>query len=84
MKIAFEKGRKTKYGEDKKIRLWAKAELISMRDILVILRLLFENEDRIYPRDKGFKGRFMLLDAITDVCNGMKIGDALVKYQLTS
>ena len=82
MKIAFEKGRKTKYGEDKKIRLWAKAELVTINDVLVILRLLFENEDRIYPRSKGFKGRYMLLDAITDVCNGMKISDVLIKYKL--
>lgn len=73
-------GKKTKYGYDIVYRIDGKQ--FSFLDILFILDLMFQNEDRIYPPSKGFKGRQMLVDAINDVANGMNWKTLCKKYKL--
>jgi len=55
-------------------------EILSLRAILRMLELMFQNEDRLHPRPKE-KGRLMLFDAITEVCNG-KDSDKVADYYL--
>jgi len=46
--------------------------------------ILFENEDRIYPKSAGFKGRNMLLEAVMRVGNGESVPQVLSDYQLAA
>ena len=57
-------------------------EVVSFRAILRILELVFQNEDRIYPRNKGHKGRWMLYDAISEVANGKSAEEVANRYLL--
>jgi hypothetical protein len=43
---------------------------------------MFENEDRIYPKSEGFRGRGMLLEAINRVAKGESIPKVLADYKL--
>jgi len=81
MRIEKRRGKKTEFGQDFKIHIWADGEAITFNDILKILKELFENEDRIYPTKMGFKGRAMLVDAIYDLAHGMSIDDIAEKYK---
>ena len=55
-------------------------EILSLRAILQILQLMFENEDRLHPRNKGEKGRWLLYEAITDVANGKQFDRVATEY----
>lgn len=80
--IRTEKGKKIRYGEDIKIFITANDEAITFDVIFDILKLLFENEDRIYPPQLGFKGRRMLVNAILDLADGMSKDKLREKYKL--
>jgi len=50
--------------------------------MLEILKYLFENEDRIYPQKRGFKGRWMLVQAILDLAAGKDMDYICKEYKL--
>ena len=80
MIIKVEKGRKSE--NDLIIRIWAKGEIITLKDILRILNIIFKSEDANYPISKGFEGRAYFLKAIIDVYSGIPLEDVLEKYEL--
>jgi len=41
---------------------------------------MFKNEDKVYPRSEGHKGRFYLFDAISELCNGKTKEDVLAMF----
>ena len=43
---------------------------ISFMELLELLKLFFENEERLYPQEQGFKGKEMLFEAIKMVKEG--------------
>ena len=43
---------------------------------------LFNKEEYKYPQARGFKGKRMLYDALTDLFHGKKIEDICVKHRL--
>jgi len=45
-------------------------ETLSLRAILEIIQLFMENEDRLHPRNRGEKGRWLIYEAITELANG--------------
>jgi len=45
---------------------------LNFLELLELLEVFFKNEDKIYPKEKGFKGREMLFEAIKEVKNGGK------------
>lgn len=57
-------------------------EVFTVEDVLRLLKFMFENEDRIYPKEEGFKGRDMLLEAIKKVAKGEPIPKVLADYKL--
>jgi len=65
---------------DRVLRIWADGEVLSYRDLFEILKFCFENEDVLYPRDQGFKGRFFLLQAIQDLCYGADVEEVMRRY----
>lgn len=79
MKIWEVPGRKNKHGKDKIVMVktesseFSEGEAITIEDVLTILKLKFENEDRIYPQELGFKGRWMLLEAIEELGRGSSV-----------
>ncbi len=80
MIIKVEKGRKSE--NDLIIRIWAKGEIITIKDILRILDIIFKSEDSNYPISKGFEGRAKFMKAIIDVYSGIPLEDVLEKYEL--
>lgn len=82
MRFETVKGRKNKYGEDRKLLVWARGEPISFSDIFKILKFLFENEDRIYPPSLGYQGREKLVCAICDLAMGMSIEEVKKRHQI--
>jgi len=50
---------------------------LGFMDLMKILKLWFENEDRVY---KNGKGRKYLYEAITDLYNGMSLEEIKKKY----
>ena len=57
-------------------------EVFTVEDVLRLLQFMFENEDRIYPKSEGFRGREMLLEAINRVAKGEPIPKVLADYKL--
>ena len=45
-------------------------EPISLKALLQIIQLFMENEDRLHPRSRGEKGRWLLYEAISELANG--------------
>ena len=78
MIIKVEKGRKSE--NDLIIRIWAKGEIITIKDILRILDIIFKSEDANYPISKGFEGRAYFLKAIIDLACGVPLNQILKKY----
>jgi len=58
-------GKKRMFGIDRVVLVEGKA--ITMKEYLLITKLLLENEDRIHPQKCGLRGGQMLLDAISEV-----------------
>ena len=80
MKIKIEKGNKS--SQDKIIRIWANGEIITIKDILRILDIIFKSEDSNYPISKGFEGKAYFLKAIIDVYSGIPLKHVLRRYKL--
>jgi len=80
MIIKVEKGNKS--SQDKIIRIWAKGEIITIKDILRILDSIFKSEDVNYPISKGLEGRSYFFKAIVDVYSGIPLERVLEKYKL--
>ena len=80
MRLQTRKGTKSEL--DLKLYISAQDEAVRFEDILIILKFLFENEDRIYPQSRGFKGRKMLMEAISDLGHGVSIGEIKRRYKL--
>lgn len=56
---------------------------ISFREVGQILLLLWENEDRLYPPEKGYRGAKMSLDFINELFQTRELTDDLLrKYHL--
>jgi hypothetical protein len=51
-------------------------------DLLRLILFSFNNEDRIYPREKGFKGASMLHSAICELYRTRDLKHVLRKFQL--
>jgi len=81
MKIKIEQGNKS--SQDKIIRIWAKGEIITLKDILRILNIIFKSEDANYPISKGFEGRAYFLKAIIELACGIQLERILKNYRLT-
>jgi len=80
MIIKVEKGRKSE--NDLIIRIWAKGEIITLKDILRIIDIIFKSEDSNYPISKGFEGRAKFMKAIIDVYSGIPLEYVSEKYGL--
>jgi len=78
--VRFEVSEGRKKPGDRVLRIWADGEVLSYRDLFEILKFCFENEDVLYPRDQGFKGRFFLLQAIQDLCYGSDVEEVMRRY----
>ena len=79
MDIHAKRGKKS----DKDLAIFFKTdgwEPVHYVEILRLLKLLFENEDRNYPPPR-YKGRQMLMDAITDVFQGAEPEQLAVDYE---
>ena len=57
-------------------------EALSFEDLLRMLKLLFDNEERLYPPEEGFKGKKMLLEAIKRVSAGEPVIKVIADYRL--
>ena len=55
-------------------------ETLSLKALLHMIQLFMENEDRIYPPKAGYKGRWLVYDAISDVANGSHFSDVAREY----
>lgn len=82
MKHRFVGGRKTKYGQDRILLMTANDEPMTFMEFLNIANFFFKNEDSIYPQSEGFRGHYMLLDAITDVAKGISVKDVCKQYKI--
>jgi Predicted sugar phosphatases of the HAD superfamily len=51
-------------------------------DLFRLLLFAFNNEDRIYPRERGFRGATMLHDAICELFRTRDLTHVLRKFQL--
>lgn len=80
VKVRIEKGRKGP--NDRIVKIWANGEILTFHDLLQILKVVFENENFLYPIDKGFQGKTMLLKAIIDVYSGVPLTTVLTTYKL--
>ena len=50
---------------------------ITIRELLTLIKLIMENEDRLYSHGKG---RFMLLEAIIELAKGASVDEVTKKY----
>ena len=50
---------------------------ITIRELLTIIKMIMENEDRLYSYGKG---RFMLLKAILELTKGASVDEVTKKY----
>lgn len=75
-----------KHGEkshnDLVICLYANGEILSIADLLRILKLIFESENANYPLKFGKRGACYLLSAIIEVAFGRELGLVLKDYKL--
>ena len=67
---------------DKLILVTAYGEPLSFSDLLFILKHYFESENSYYPKEKGYLGSTMLLEAIVEVCQGIPLDSVLKKFKL--
>lgn len=67
---------------DKLIKVWANGDVLTIRDVLFILKNLFEAEDALYPISRGKQGRALILKAILDVYSGIPLERVLQDYGL--
>jgi len=65
MKFKTINGKKNFFGEDKPLLVKTNGwELITNDEILQIIKSIFDNEDRIYPKAAGFMGSDMFFKEI--------------------
>lgn len=55
-------------------------EVVSFDQLLTLIKLFFESEDLRYPKEKGLKGRTMLLEAIQCLHDGCSIDKILNSF----
>ena len=67
---------------DKLIKVWADGDVLTIRDMLLILKNMFEAEDAVYPISRGKQGRALILKAIIDVYSGISLERVLEAYGL--
>ncbi|MEM1581172.1 MAG: hypothetical protein QXK89_01490 [Candidatus Bathyarchaeia archaeon] len=68
---------------DKLIKIWADGDVLTIRDMLLILKNMFEAEDALYPISRGKQGRALILKAILDVYSGIPLERVLEAYGLS-
>lgn len=80
MRVWTEQGKRQDNDRIVFVESYRSGEKIKFKDLLHILQLFFENEDRLYPPPA--KGRYFLFDAITDVVNGEDFNVVADRYLL--
>lgn len=55
---------------------------ITFKELLILIKFFFENEDKLYPIKDGFNGRNMLFEAIKLIKNNFTVEEALKKCEL--
>jgi len=55
-------------------------EALSLRALLEMIQLFMENEDRLHPRNKGEKGRWLIYEAITELANGKQFDRVATEF----
>ena len=74
MKFKLTEGFKRAYGKDKMLLVKTDGwEAITFDEVLLIIKRLAENEERIYPKSKGFMGSDMFFNKIKEVKNAIHI-----------
>ena len=53
---------------------------ITFPDLMLIINHMFENENRIYPKTKGYKGKTFLFNAIKELYVSENLEDVLRKF----
>ena len=67
---------------DKLVLVTAYGEPLSFSDLLFILKHYFESENSYYPKERGFLGSTMLIEAILEVYSGIPLDSILKKFRL--
>jgi len=80
MRFIVERG--SKGNHDYVIRLYANGEILSIADLLRLLKLIFESENANYPLCEGKRGACYLLNAIIEVAFGRDLRLVLRDYGL--
>jgi len=77
MKFMSVDGFKCTYGKDKILKVKTDGwEVITFDEILHIVRHIFENEERIYPKSHGFMGSDMFFKKIKEEKDAIHKKDA--------
>ena len=80
MRFIVELGNKG--NRDYVIRLYSNGEILSIADLLRILRLIFQSENSNYPLCEGKRGAAFLMNAIVEVFAGRDLRLVLKDYGL--
>ena len=80
MRFVVELGNKGNH--DFVIRLYANGEVLSIADLLRLLKLIFESENANYPLCEGKRGAAFLMNAIVEVFAGRDLRLVLRDYGL--
>ncbi len=78
-KFTYQAGTKNQFGEDK-VSIFNGVK-VSFEDLARLMKELIENEERIYPKDKGFRGGDMLKEYLQEVLDTGQMPDKS-KHQL--
>ena len=81
----FTKGVTTKPGckAPGDLKIYLNGFPIYYKELVEVVLIMYQNEDRIYPPADGFKGGQMLLELITEVCRkGKTDAETWKKYKL--
>ncbi|MEM3823968.1 MAG: hypothetical protein QXH87_03460 [Candidatus Bathyarchaeia archaeon] len=80
MRFIVKRGKKS--SKDLVIHLYSNGEVLSIADLLRVLKLIFESENANYPLELGKRGACYLLNAITEVAFGRDLNRVLKDYGL--